>query len=414
MSNEIIQDVDPLSTFKDARDEAFQEVSQFGGFFVNLLANLESDILNNQHAFMRRLTEAGRQNSILTGERDALITQVDKLQARLEFKRPDPETAEELINAQAELALAKTAQQRASRELRELNVDYAKSCEDRDAALARLSSLADVDNTAGLEREIADLRRHLETARTEARDAVGEGRRIADQAKADADRQITNAEAEHRAEMDTVRTQPVSSAEADHLRSVIAGKDAEIAAASKAARSAGADVLAALHTMVLQDMEMPAATALGLVAAALGQPAPALPAPIQQPVYEALTGNSDQLYDLQPAPAASDIQPAPAAFDIQPAPVEFSLMPTPADSYAQAAAVPEHGASPTPVDFFTAPPAQYTEPAPTPATWGQPVMAKSPAPAAGFFDAGHAPQPMDEDAPLTADFFAKAPPVRAA
>lgn len=438
MSTEIVRNEDPFSTYKQARDVAFTKVSDFGAFFVGILGEIESDALNREQEHSRRLAAASQQMAILMGEKNALLDQVNMLQRRLEYKTPDPETAEELTRVQAELDIVRTETRRLNRELRESTVDLARVTEERDEARSILARQGDSSDTDGLREQIADLEARVESAREAGQEAVTAAEKAVQEAEQKAAKQVAKARSDSAKELEAaqddanrrVREARAASggdpAELEAMRAELSAKDEEIAGlralGGQAGESASALAVSTLHAMVLENPQLPASRALGLMAAALGQEAPQLPE--HMPAYEA-PASKDDLFEMpvaqepltQPAPEISpDLahaldQPAPSFqtqsapdFDTQPAP-SFDTQQVPAFQTQQA---PAFQAPMDPVGgFFDGAPAGQ-----------QPAWTSSPQDAplgADFFDAappaGTAPV---ADAPLTADFFAKAKPVQAA
>lgn len=439
MSTEIVQPEDPFSTYKQARDDAFTKVSDFGSYFVGVLGRIESDALMREQGHMRRMAEASQQLSIVTGEKNALLEQVDMLQRRLESKTPDPETVEELTRVRTELDIARSESRRISRELREMSADQARVTQERDDARSALKRLSDSVGSDDLQGQIADLRERLEEARDAGTEAVTAAEQAVREAEEKADRRIAkireNSAKELEAAQDAVeqrvrealREAGPDTTELEGLRSDLAAKDAEIAGLRalgvQSGESASALAVSTLHAMVLENPQLPASRALGLMAAALGQEAPQLPA--DMPSYDPPEAKPDLFQmpatpamETQPAPEISPevahalddlaapslvMQPAPA-FDMQPAP-SFETQAAPVldtqQAPAFAAAQPEDPMG----GFFDGPGSQ---PGWTPPAQDAPLTAEffTTAPPAGI-------QPA-QDAPLTADFFATAPPVQAA
>lgn len=421
MSTEIVLPEDPFSTYKQARDDAFTKVSDFGAYFIGILGRIESDALTREQAHISRLSAASQQLAILNGERNALLEQVDMLQRRLEIKTPDPESAEELTRVRAELDIVRMDVRRLTRELREATADLARVADERDRFSAQLSRLVDSEETEDLRRQLSELEGRLEDARAAGREAVAAAERAVTDAEEKAARRVAKARADSAAELEAARedadrriaeAQALASGNAADmagLRADIGARDAEIsglrALAAQSAEGASALAVSTLHAMVLENPQLPASRALGLMAAALGIEAPQLPE--ETPAYEAPEAKDD-LFDM-PAALPPLTQPAPEiapdlayTFDTQPAPA-FEMQSAPAHQMQPAPAAPVDPLG----GFFDTPAAAQQ------AEW-TPVPQNTPIGADFFESAAPAGAAQPEDAPLTADFFAKAPPVRAA
>lgn len=425
---------DPLKAFKEGRDKAFTKVTDFGSFFVNMLADIEAQQLSRDLENSRRLAEAGRLLAQTTGERNALSDQVEQLTSRLEHKAPNPEAAEALVKVQSRLTIAETDVKRLTRLHDELSVKHAVAVEERDAALSRLSALLESGDAAELQREIETLRSNLEDARSAGREAVDAGERMVGEAGAEAERRI----AEMREELDAVLARSASPEDLASLQRELVEKDAELTRLSSdaefirqsAASEASHKAFKTLHALSIQSPHLTLGQSLSLVAVSLGVEAPEAPTPVPDfqvpaPVFEVPMPSFDVPAETLEAPADPvpmpeeqpmpqfDVQPAPV-FDLQPAP-SFDARPEPETEVKPAAHVQESTpAAPTfGGDFFSTPVTETPHRAPAENFFATPADVQPQAPAENFFAAPNPVDLPDDDRPLTADFFATATPVRA-
>lgn len=430
MTSEIIHDnspstelefADPLRVLRDGRDQAFSKVSEFGSFFVNLIAGIEAEVLSQKHRHEKEVAGLERRLAAMTGNRDLLSGQVDDLLGRLEHKAPNPETAEALIKAQSKLTIAETNVSSLTRELDALKVKHAVVTEERDAALARVDLLLGAGDAAELAKEVEKLQGELAKARETAEEAIDTAERMVSEAQSNADRAVQEARnaAADPQELAAMQLR-AENAEADVAR--LNGEAAWVL--ETAGTEAGQKAIKTLHAIALQSPLMTLAESLQIAAAALGVEAPEPvpvpepaappaaapePAPVSFTVPEAEPAPAPISFDLQAAPAF-DLQPTPAFAEPapvqaeapapEPAPAPEAVQPEPAAPAAgEATAVPDVAH-----DFFSAP-----APAPAPQA-AQPA----PVPGAGFFtpvpEATSPAAEEDEGEMLSADFFATAAP----
>lgn len=421
MTSEIIHDnspngelefTDPLRVLRGGRDQAFSKVSEFGGFFVNLIAGIEAEVLSLKHRHEREIASLERRLAEMTGNRDTLSDQVETLMGRLEHKAPNPETAEDLLKTQSKLTIAETDVSRLDRELNALKVKYAVADEERNAALSRIDELLQAGDAGALAKEVEKLKGELDEARRTATDAIDAAEKMVRDAEEKADRLVQQA-----------RTNAVDPEELTAMQRRAEAAEAEVARLNgeaswvleTAASEAGQKTVKTLHALALQNPAMTLAQGLQIIAVTLGVEAPE-PVPVPEPAAP------------EPAPVsftvpAAEPAPAPIAFDLQEAPV-LDLQPAPAFEEPAPirdeapAPVPETAPHPEPEaparEHLEAPsvaPDFFSTPAAAPGfVADQPV----PVQGAGFFTPtpeAVSPAPaVEEDERLDADFFATAAP----
>lgn len=422
MTSEMIHDnsprgelefTDPLHVLRNGRDQAFAKVSEFGSYFVNLIAGIEAEMLSEKHRNEREVASLQRRLAEMTGDRDALHRQVDELMGRLEHKAPNPETAEELVKAHSKLTIAQTDVSRLTRELDALKVKHAVATEEKDAALARIDRLLEAGDAAALAKEIEQLQEELGKARDTAEEAINTAERLVQEAEEKADRLVQEAR--------SAAADPQELAAAQRRAETAEAESARLSSESSwlletAAAEAGQKVIKTLHAIALQSPTMTLAESLQIAAAALGVEAPepvpvpetfATPAPAPEPEPFSF---AVQETEPAPAPISFDLQEAPI-LDLQPAPVVEEPAPVQAEAPAaepepvMAPPAPEAPAVPDMArDFFSTPAPLAEQPAP------------APDPAAAFFSPvpeATSPAPAEEDDRLDASFFATATPAGA-